>query len=315
VSSNPSSPGCYSGKTLLVTGASGFIGSHLVRRLGGGDAEIHAVARRVHEQPERGVRWWQSDLGDVAVVRDLLLAVRPDVIFHLAGHVVGARGLDVVAPTFRSNLTSTVNLLLGAGEVGCRRIGLTGSLEEPERGDPEGVPSSPYAAAKWAASAYARMFHALYQLPVVILRVFMVYGPAQQDVRKLIPYVTLSLLRGEAPRLTSGERPVDWIFVDDVVDGVLAAGEALGIDGGTIDLGSGELVSVRAVVQCIAKIIGTAVEPIFGAVPDRPFEQVRVANPADALAMLRWRPRVGLEDGLGRTVGWYAQRLREGSFR
>jgi nucleoside-diphosphate-sugar epimerase len=90
---------------------------------------------------------------------------------------------------------------------------------------------SPYAAAKFAASAYGRMFHALYHTPVTILRLFMVYGPGQQDLRKLVPYVTLALLKGEMPRVSSGVREVDRIYVDDVAAGYLAAATATGVEG------------------------------------------------------------------------------------
>ena len=173
-------------------------------------------------------------------MRSLFRNIRPDIIFHLASHVKGAPNLEHVLPTFHSNLQSTVNLLTLAAEKGCRRMVLTGSLAEPEPENGELFPSAPYAAAKWASSGYARMFHALYQLPVVIARVFMVYGPAQQDLTKLIPYVTLSLLRGETPKITSGGRLVDWIYVSDVVDGFVALGQAPGIDGATLDLGFGE---------------------------------------------------------------------------
>ena len=173
-------------------------------------------------------------------MRGLFRDIRPDVIFHLASHVKGAPNLEHVLPTFRSNLQSTVNLLTLAAEKGCKRMVITGSLAEPEPENGELFPSAPYAAAKWASSGYARMFHALYKLPVVIARVFMVYGPAQQDLTKLIPYVTLSLLRGEKPKISSGGRPVDWIYVSDVVDGFMALAEAPGIDGGTFEIGSGK---------------------------------------------------------------------------
>ena len=152
--------------------------------------------------------------------------VRPDWIFHLASHVTGARDLAVVLPTFHGNLTTTVNLLTAATEVGCQRLVLVGSLEEPELGTAEAVPASPYAASKWAASGYARFFHANYETPVAVARLFMVYGPEQEDSRKLVPYVTLSFLRGEAPRLTSGARQIDWIYVDDAVAGLLAVARA-----------------------------------------------------------------------------------------
>ena len=299
------------GQSILVTGASGFIGSHLCRRLCSSGAVVHAISRRKHSASENRQRWWQGDLAETTAVRDLVRVIKPDIIFHLASHVVGARDLDTVMPTFHSNLMSTVNLLTAAAEVGCRRIVLTGSLEEPEPGDSDAVPCSPYAAAKWAGNAYARMFHALYQLPIVILRVFMVYGPAQQDLRKLIPYVILTLLQGEIPKLTSGHRQIDWIYVDDVVEAFLAVVRAADVEGHTIDVGSGELTTIRSVVEHLVRLINPNIAPTFGALPDRPLEQVRVAQPAQAYAMMGWKPTTPLEEGLRHTATWYQQRLRQ----
>ena len=290
---------------VLVTGASGFIGSHLCHRLAADGAEVHAVYRTQSPAEESQVRWWQADVSDFTAVRSLFRDVRPDVIYHLASHVKGAPNLEHVLPTFHSNLQSTVNLLTLAAETGCQRIVLTGSLAEPDPQNGELFPSAPYAAAKWASSGYARMFHALYQLPVVIARVFMVYGPAQQDLTKLIPYVTLSLLRGETPKISSGGRPVDWIYVSDVVDGFVALGRAPGIDGATIDLGSGELVSIREIVQQVAGIVDPTARVEFGALPDRPLEPTRLAKTAETFARIGWEPQVSLREGLKRTVDWY----------
>jgi nucleoside-diphosphate-sugar epimerase len=295
----------------LVTGASGFIGSHLCRRLGHEQAEVHAISRTKAAGKRDGIQWWQGDVADEAKVRELVSAIKPDVIFHLAGQVVGARDLEQVTPTFRSNLMSAVNLLGAASEVGCRRVILTGSMEEPAQDERSPVPCSPYAAAKWAASGYGRMFHALYGLDVVILRVFMVYGPGQGDVRKLVPYVTLSLLRGESPKLSSGQREVDWIHVDDVVEGFLAAARANGVAGQTVDIGSGKLVPIRSVVEHLGRLVNPEIKLGFGAVPDRPLEQVRVADPSRTQAAIGWQPTVSLEKGLKQTVDWYARRLKE----
>ena len=296
---------------ILITGASGFIGSHLCRRLCQAGIELHAISRVKRPGYEEKLRWWQGDLSDSAIARDLIQAIKPDVIFHLASHVMGARSLENVLPTFLSNLLSTVNIMAAASEIGCRRIVLTNSLEEPDPGDPISIPSSPYAAAKWASSGYARMFHALYQLPVVILRLFMVYGPAQQDLRKLIPYVTLCLLRGESPRLTSGQRAVDWIYVDDVVDGIIAAAQASNVEGKTIDIGSGELVSIRNVVEDLVRLTNPAIQPVFGALAERPLEQVRKANVATALAQIGWKPKTSLREGLENTVNWFRQEAKQ----
>ena len=87
----------------------------------------------------------------------------------------------------RANLLAAVNVMLACAEVGCSRVVLAGSMEEPDVDDPDPVAQSPYAVAKWGALAYARHLHALHELPVVHLRVFMVYGPGQLDLRKLGP--------------------------------------------------------------------------------------------------------------------------------
>ena len=183
---------------------------------------MHALSRR--PQGEAGeVRWERGDLTDEAAARDLVRRVRPDVVVHLASEVSGGRDLELVLPMLRANLVATVNVMLACAEAGCSRLVLAGSMEEPDLGDAEAVAQSPYAVAKWSALAYARHLHALHDLPVVHLRVFMVYGPGQRDLRKFVPYVTVSLLRGQAPKLTSGERGVDWVYVDDVVDAFLRA--------------------------------------------------------------------------------------------
>jgi UDP-glucose 4-epimerase len=293
------------GKTALVTGASGFIGGVTARRLRQAGAIVHGVSRRPQAEDGACDRWWQVDVTNLAEVRRTLAAVKPDVVFHLAGLVAGARDLDMVLPMLQVNLLAAVNLLVAATERPGARLVFAGSLEEPPPDAAWPVPASPYAAAKLGAGAYARMCHALYGTRVVWLRLFMVYGPAQPDVRKLIPYVTLSLLRGEAPALSSGTRPVDWVYVDDVVDALFAAAVAEDVEGRTLDVGSGRLVAVREVVEQIGRLVAAGVSPLFGAMPDRPFEQVRVADVASTAACLGWRARTSLEDGLRTTVDWY----------
>ena len=298
------------GRRVFVTGGTGFIGRHLLNRLAQLNARVYAVSRAPQPPTSSIVRWYQGDLADLATAQRLLESIRPDLIFHLASHVVGERSPDAIVPTFQSSLMTTVNLLTAAEKVGCGRFVLSGSQDEPLPGNSEGVPCSPYAVTKWASSAYARMFHALYRLPVVILRIFMVYGPAQRDTQKLMPYVILSLLNGDVPKLASGQRPVDWIYVDDVVEALLASALAGHVEGKTIDIGSGRLETVRTVIECIVRLIGSDVAPAFGARPDRPLEEVRVADTKPARELLRWAPHVALEEGLKRTIAWYEQKLR-----
>ncbi len=301
----------FSRKKILVTGASGFIGTHLCNKLHRNGAEVHGVSRVEHPEDENNVHWWQGDMADINMTRKVLNEIRPDIIFHLASHVAGARNLELVLPTFHDNLTTTVNILSVATELDCNRIIITGSLEEPDNCNVEVIPSSPYAASKWAGSAYARMFRTLYKTPVALARLFMVYGPGQKDLSKLIPYVTLSLLRKETPKLSSGQRQVDWIYVEDVVDGLLLMAQTPDIEDRTIELGSGVLVPVRTVVEKLANIIDPEIKPVFGHIPERPMEQVRVANTEDSCSVIGWRPKTSLENGLKNTVDWYREQLKK----
>jgi len=139
----------------------------------------------------------------------------------------------------------------------------------------------------------------------------MVYGPGQLDLRKLVPYVTVSLMRNQAPKLTSGARAVDWIYVDDVVDAFLRAAVAPGAHGRTLDIGSGELVSARSLVVRLHELVGGDVAPAFGAVPERRMERVRAADPAAAGEAMGWRPRTPLTEGLTHTVAFYRSQLQQ----
>jgi UDP-glucose 4-epimerase len=297
-------------RRVLVTGATGHIGAHLCHRLRRERAEVHAVSRKTQIDRPGEIRWWRADLRDRKATRKLLAAVQPDVVFHLAGCVTGVRDIDAVLPTLEHNFNSTVNLLLSLTELGCGRIILAGSLEEPEEDSSEAC-SSPYAASKCAARAYAHMFHALYGTPVINTRIFMVYGPGRQPHTRLVPYVIASLLSGEPPKLTSGERKVDWIYMDDLVDGLLACARSRVALGGTVELGSGSLTEVRSVALLIARLMGTDIRPEFGAVADRQMEQVRVANVRRTYDQLGWRPRTSLEAGLESTIAWFRTQAPE----
>jgi len=293
-------------RKVLVTGATGHIGTQLCRRLQKDGVEVHAVSRNVRPDERGGIRWWCADLRDAQATRDLLASVQPEVIFHLAGCVTGGRGVEAVLPTLEHNLQATVNLLVALTEIAYGRIVLAGSLEEPVDGASE-VCSSPYAASKAAVRAYARMFHALYKTPVVNTRIFMVYGPGKQPVTRFVPHVISSLLAGEPPKLSSGKRKVDWIYIDDVIEGLLACARSQDALGGTVDLGSGNLTQLREVALQIAQLMGSEVAPAFGALPDRPMEQERVADARRTYEQLDWKPRTSLESGLRNTIAWFRE--------
>ncbi|HVS14254.1 MAG TPA: SDR family NAD(P)-dependent oxidoreductase [Thermoanaerobaculia bacterium] len=292
------------GERVLVTGASGFIGRHLCARLLGAGARVFAVSRsgRPRDLPRAEpdpLEWRSHDLGERGAAAATMRWARPDRVVHLASLVKGARDRALVAEMFDANVASTVRLLDAAADAGCRRFVHLGSLEEPEAGE---WPVSPYAASKAAASLYAELYARLYGLPVATARVFMVYGPGPQDLAKLVPYVITELLAGRAPELSSGRRAVDWVFVEDVAEGLCRMLVDPGAVGERLDLGSGELVTVRELVARLTGLVASGVEPRLGALPDREGEVVRCADVERTAARIGWRPRVGLDEGLRRTV-------------
>ncbi len=292
------------GRSVLVTGGGGFIGGHLCARLHSLGAHVTSISRKkrvesIHQE---------VDLTDFSATRSLFESTRPDYIFHLASHVYGAPDLQHVLPTFHNNLQTTVNLLTAAVETGCKRFVLAGSLVEPDHRGAEEVPSCPYAAAKWASSDYARMFHALYHLPVTIARVFMVYGPGQEDVSRLVPYVIRSFKDNESPRIRNGKRQIDWIYVSDVVEGFLSLATGEGMEGKSADLGSGDLIATQDLVIRIASLMRSSLQPTMDTVTDRPLEPIRAANVEQTYNMIQWRPVVSLNDGLKRTIEFFQER-------
>jgi UDP-glucose 4-epimerase len=188
-------------------------------------ADVHAVSRRP-ESTAGGLTWHVAALTDANACDELASRLVSDVLFHLASAVTGARDVNLVRPLMMANQAAAVNLLTAvARSAPTARVVLAGSVEEPHLGH-NLIPHSPYAAAKSATTAYARMFWALWNVRVSVLQIAMVYGPGQPDETKLVPYATRALLRGEAPRLTSGARLVDWVYVDDLVEALVRTAEA-----------------------------------------------------------------------------------------
>jgi len=298
----------WSGQRCLITGAAGFIGTALSRRLTNAGADVWGSGRQ--SVGPAGMRWLTCDVTDRAQVEDAIRASRPDVVFHLASIVTGARKLEVVLPTLHGNLTGFVNVALAAGDLQCRRIVCMGSLQEPDQSLPA-IPSSPYAAAKYAASCYARMLVEVFKSPIAIARPLMVYGPGQSDLTKLVPHVLSQLLAGDKAPLSSGVHPFDWVHVDDVCDALLSIANCERAIGRTVDVGTGVLTPVIDVARGLARRLNTMDLLHVGAMPDRVGEPVRVADTATTKALTGWQARVGLEEGLDDTVEWFKKRVSD----
>lgn len=295
--------GQFRDKTILVIGATGFIGRHLVDSLMDLGATVVGASRR--EAAEGGQTFWrQCDASDPRQLSTLFDEVSPDIVYQLTSDSQGGQELSLIAESIRNDLVATVNVLTEATQRGVARVVVIGSLEEPKGDASQATPSSPYAAAKWTACAYARMFSELYGLPVTVLRLMMTYGPGQKPY-KVIPYTIRTLLAGEPAALTNGERKLDWIYIDDAIDAILRSGLLREKDAQSIDIGSGTPVLMQDLLITIGDIIGRPELLSFGSLPNRMREREEVADLTRATSKLGWEARTSLRDGLRKTIAYY----------
>jgi nucleoside-diphosphate-sugar epimerase len=296
----------FHGRRVLVTGASGFLGRHLCRALDALGAHLHGCVRDVAgaDPACRRHRVWHLDVRDLAGMRRTFSQVRPEVVFHLAGYASARPSIDLVLPMLEHNLLGSVHALLAAAEYGCDRFVMVSSAEEIRGSAPASAVTSPYGAAKLAATAYGRFFHRVHGVPVVLTRPLMAYGPGQHST-KLIPYVVTSLLRSEPPQLSTGSRLCDFVYVADVIRGFLLAATKPHIEGQMLEFGSGHVTAVREVVNRLATLSGAAVSPAFGATVDRPEEPMEPADLETTRRLIEWGPRWSLDEGLAATIAYY----------
>ena len=296
------------GRVILLAGGSGFLGVNLSRKLADLGATVHVASRHRRTDFHPAVQWRQTDFTDPEQTNRTVEDVKPDILYCLTTAGIGRPDIEVVVPVFIGDLATTVHLMTAAARTGVSRLVLVSSLEEPfDERNP--FPSSPYAAAKTASTVYAGMFGSVFKLPITAVRPYMTYGPGQSEA-KVIAYAITSLLEGKQPRLSSCERPIDWIYVDDVVSGMIAAATSPDTIGASIDLGSGELVTAKVLIEKARSVMGTSVTAGYGALPDRPQEKVRAADLAPAREKLGWTPKTSIDNGVTATVAWFETRMK-----
>lgn len=309
-----------SNSRVLVTGATGFIGSHLVRRLVADGAEVHALTSTVSSMyPSRlldlqhEIQLHEGNLIDRSAMDAVVERSRPTHIFHLGAYTHVGKSWRRVDECIQANIQGTVNLLQALDGTGYERFVYTGTseiygdIEVPFREDAFVNPISPYSVSKYAGERYCRMFHQGYGWPIVMVRPFNAYGPWQTPDR-VIPEIIGRAIRGEELRMTQGRQTREFNFVEDLVDGFILLGTTEGIDGELFNLGNGEEVSMRDLATTILDLMGNPIEPAFGALADRPTEIWRMfCDSTKARDRLGWAPRHTLEDGLLETIDWYRE--------
>ncbi len=307
---------------MLVTGAGGFIGSHLVEALVDRGARVRALVRytsradlgalaQSSQEVRDGVEVVQGDLRN----RDVIAAAMEGVstVFHLGALISIPYSYVSPEEAVTTNVLGTLNVLQIARSSGVRRVVQASTSEV--YGTAQYVPidekhplqgQSPYSASKIGADKLAESFGRTYRLPVVLVRPFNTFGP-RQSTRAVIPTIITQLLRGSELQLGSLHPRRDFTYVSDTVAGFVRAAEAPDIEQREINLGTGRDVSIAEVVAMVAKIMDRAPRITTSEERQRPVESEvdrLCASTKLARECLGWKAQVTLEDGLRRTVEW-----------
>lgn len=306
---------------MLVTGATGFIGSNLVRSLLQKGAKVSILKR-----PKSSV-WRLKDImtrikileADLRDKHHLQLALKKKdfrVIFHLAACVKRERSTSLVKENLETNVLGTINLIGCMTKRNIKSFVNTGTCDEygdnpvPFHEKQRENPLSPYAASKVAASHYCQMLYRTTGFPVITLRPFLTYGPYQTGAM-LIPNVVISCLKSLPIRTTLGQQTREFHYISDIVDGFLLAATNKKAIGEIIDLGTGEEHTVKEIVEMVVKLTGYRLKWRLGNLPYRENEMFRFYCQGEkAKKLLKWQPKNSIKNGLIKTIEWHKKFLK-----
>ena len=319
----------WHGKRVLVTGAGGFIGSHLAERL----VELGARTRALVRYTSNGNCGWLDHsplkhelevvLGDIRDRDSVQRAIKDvDYVFHLAALIGIPYSYHAPDSYVQTNIVGTLNVLQAARDNGTERVVHTSTSEV--YGTAQYVPideqhplqgQSPYSASKIGADKLAESFNLSFSLPVVTVRPFNTYGP-RQSARAIIPTVITQCLTGSTVRLGNLSPTRDLNYISDTVNGFLMAAESEQAIGRTVNLGGGQEMSIGNLAQRIARLIDKDITIVSDEQRIRPkgseVEQLLADNRL-ASELIGWKPTVSLDQGLRNTIAWVSENL--GAFR
>ena len=303
----------------LVTGGAGFIGSHIANALLSRGDEVRILDNLSTGKPENladsGDRFEfiEGDIRDRDQVAQAVEGV--EVIFHQAALASVPVSVSYPDRSHEACATGTLNVLNAARQSNVRRVVYAGSSSaygnqpfQANREQDVSMPLSPYAAAKLAGEAYCQAFNATYGLETVVLRYFNVFGPRQDpnsEYSAVIPIFVTKMLAGQQPTIFGdGKQSRDFVYIEDVVQGNLAAAESAAASGKVLNLACGRQYSLLELMDSINRVLGTQIEPLFAKtrVGD---VRVSLADISMAQQFLDYEPKVSFEEGLKRSIEYY----------
>ena len=305
-------------KTILITGASGFLGACLARSLVDGGQDVHIVLRdrsRLWRLQDRlgDFSVHQADLMDYQSLSAVMKEVRPQTVYHLAAYGAYAHQKDLKA-SVETNLLGTMNLVNACGEYAESVVNASTSSEygpkaRPMREVDLPEPNSAYGVTKAAATLYCQHMARENGMPITTFRIFAAYGYYEEPIR-LIPSLIIPFLKGDHPKLSSPDSVRDFIFVEDIIDAFTKAAKTRAARGQILNLGTGKQHTLGEVAAMVKDITGAGKDVQWGAAQKRQAEPaVWRADMSKTRKVLGWKPKYGLRDGLRKCVGWYRANL------
>lgn len=297
-------------RRVLLTGASGFIGSHCIEPLRRRGYDVVAVGHGRSRPDTEGVRWLQADLLDDAALAGLVDAAQATHLLHMAWYV--EPGKMIASPENLSWMRASIELVRRFHGGGGTRCVIGGSCYEydwrygycNEQLTPR-QPDTLYGAAKLGLCEAMRGYYGASGLSGAWGRMFFLYGP-NENPRRLVPSVVLSLLKGEPALSSHGLQVRDYMHVQDVADGMVALLDSPAQ--GSYNIASGRATTIAAIVQSLGELTGRPDLLRLGALPARANDApVVLGDPAAAKRDFGWESAIGLHDGLGATVEWWKQ--------
>ncbi len=298
---------------FLVTGGAGFLGAALANRLAHDGHQVRVIDDLSASDPARldeQVLFTRGDVADRPKLWTLLQDV--DCVYHLAARVLVSESILYPREYNEVNVGGTVSVMEAMRDAGVQRVVLTSSgavygeqAEQPVREDQTLNPQSPYAVSKLAAEYYVRTIGALWGIETVILRIFNAYGPGQSlppSHPPVVPRFLHQALGGGSLVIFGGGRQTrDFVYVDDVVEALVAAATAADVDRRVINVGSGRETSVNELAALVAEVVEREVDVLHSPAESGGVSHLR-ADVAVAHRLLDYEPRVGLAQGLRLTL-------------